>query len=63
MPTIKAHHIYGINHRMLLETLQCVYENRLVIYIYKLFGDVLPHTIAGSSGYNQRNIHKTNSIS
>ena len=57
MPTVEAHHIDGIYHRMALETLQRIDQHGFVIDIDELFGNVLPHPVAGAAGYNQSIVH------
>ena len=52
MPSVYADHQDIIDHRVALEAFQSIDENGFVIHIDKLFRYVLPHSPAGSSGYN-----------
>ena len=57
VPPVNADHLDGVDLRMPLKALQRVDQNRLVIYIYKLFGDIIAHSVARSSRDDDRDIH------
>ena len=57
LPPSQTNHRNAVNVRMLLECLQCVDDNGAVVDMHKLLGNVLPHTVAGTSGNNQRIVH------
>ena len=55
LPRVSAHNIVpsvdtddfdGVDLRMPLKALQCIDQNGLVIYIYKLLGNVVAHSVA-----------------
>ena len=57
VPPVNTDHLNGVDLRMPLKALQRVDQNRLVIYIYKLFGDIIAHSVARSSRDDDRDIH------
>ena len=56
MPPVNTHNFDCIDLRVFLKTLQRVNDHWLVINIDKLFGNLLPHSVAGTPGDNNRDI-------
>lgn len=57
IPTINAYNFNHINLWMPLKTLQCINENRFIIYIDKLLSRILSHSMTRASGDNNCNVH------
>ena len=57
LPSCQTYHCNAVNIGMLLEGPHRVDDNRAVVYMHKLFGNVLTHAVARSSGYYQCVVH------
>ena len=57
LPSLYAHHAYLVDAVMPLESLEGVDEHGLVVDVDKLFGYVLPHSVAGASGKYDCYVH------
>ena len=58
LPAIYAHHSYGVNAGVTLETFERIDQYWLVADIEKLFRDVLPHAVARTACYDDCYVHK-----
>ena len=50
LPAIQAHHSYALYVRVILKTHHGVNDDWTIVHVHKLFWDILPHTVAGTSG-------------
>ena len=62
VPPVDAYYFDGVDLGMLLKALKRIDEDRFVIDIYELLGDILPHSVTGPACYNDRYIHFTHSL-
>ena len=56
-PTCQTYHSNTLNIRMLLKSHHRMDDDRTVVYMHKLLWDVLSHSVARTSGYDQCIVH------
>ena len=57
VPAVDANDLDRIDLGMFLKAFQRIDQDRLVIYVDKLLGDILSHPVSGASGNDDRNVH------
>ena len=61
-PSCQAHHGDSLYVGMLLKCHHRMDDNRTIIHVHKLFGNVLSHSVARTAGYNKSIVHINNSF-
>ena len=56
-PSRETHHGDAVDVGMLLKRLHRVDDDRAVVYVHELLGDVLPHAVAGPAGDDECIVH------
>ena len=57
VPAVKANDLNGVDLGITLKAFQCIDNDRFVVYVQKLFGNVLLHSLPAAAGNDQCYVH------